>query len=104
MFDQCQYEFKNFDVPNDLMAFIKSVIERVQNLSPSNAFLKTHIFKNGSKFEGEIHVNSQATTFKAIAHDADPRELIMKLGGQIQNQLKNWKKFRFIKGDHSADL
>jgi hypothetical protein len=95
MVEQCNFEFKGFEPDANYLAFVKTVAEQIQVLSPNESFIHFEINKRGGFYVGFINVNSAPARFCAADNDDDPKLLALKLASQVQRQIKNWKRFRF---------
>ncbi|OQW48925.1 MAG: hypothetical protein A4S09_13235 [Proteobacteria bacterium SG_bin7] len=101
---QCNFDFRGFSPDQEFLAFLKTVAEQIQVLSPNESFINIEINRKNSFYVGFINVNSAPARFCAADNEDDPKLLVLKLASQIQRQIKNWKRFRFSKPYSEADV
>lgn len=78
---------------------LRGLLNRIEESSPSNAFIKAQFKKDEKIFSGNIQIFSQKKNFNEQASNEDMSSLIEELFKCINGQIDEWKKIRFSKID-----
>lgn len=89
-------DYTNCSPSENSERFIRDLMERLYEESPSNSHLKLSITKvSDDGYSGVLSINSEPQTFSAIASARTPSIIAQQLVERIRRQLDSWKLNRF---------
>lgn len=97
--ENIQLEFCNFKPDLRDKRSLRGLLNRIEESSPSNAFIKVQFKKDEKVFLGNIEIFSQKKNFNEQASNENMSSLIEELFKCLNNQIDEWKKFRFSRID-----
>ena len=97
--ENVQLEFCNFKPDLRDKRSVRGLLNRIEESSPSNAFIKVLFKKDEEVFSGNIEIFSQKKNFNEQASNENMSSLIEELFKCLNTQIDEWKKFRFSKID-----
>ncbi|MFT6068009.1 MAG: hypothetical protein ACJAT2_002207 [Bacteriovoracaceae bacterium] len=87
-------------LPKKVRTSIRRKLEALQDTLPVNSNVELRYFNEGSKFRGSLKVRSLYQNFSSQSFSKDPLELFENLLSDIEEQVLNWKRNRFLTGNH----
>ena len=95
---------KNVDLslpPNDHWQ-IKNALIELQSLAPANSHISLTFTQLNSEIHGEVKINSLSKKFKSEYCGSTPLTVFFALELDLKNQIKEWKKTRFLVSSKSS--
>jgi len=92
-------QFLNFEPTNEIKGLIKSLVNELEAIAPSDAAFRVVFEKNKKIFKGIVRVCSQAGTFIAEAVAEQPLHVLMEMDRHIRRQIEDWKCRRSLDGE-----
>lgn len=90
------FEFIGFNPEPKEKNYIILVTDRLQNLAPSDSFMKIKMTKRQNTIEALCRITSQAAEFEAEVMSSNPIVAIRQIENQIVLQLQKWKRCRTL--------
>ena len=99
-FGSLKSEFNGFDPGPALRADVKSVLENIQMLAPSDSSVKIVFEKENGTISATGKVVSLAGVYMAYEFDSDPETALKSIQCKLIDQLDSWKQSRFVSDDY----
>ena len=97
--ENLKIEFLNFVPDSKDKNRLRSLLDRIEESSPSNSLIEVEFKKEKDIITGNIQIFSQKTSFKEKNSDENMSSLIERLFNSLNEQIDTWKKRRFSKID-----
>lgn len=81
---------------------IKNALIELQSLAPANSHISLTFTQLDSGVHGEVKVNSLSKKFKSEYNGSTPLTVFFALELDLKNQIKEWKKTRFLVSSKSS--
>ena len=97
--ENLRIEFLNFGPNPKDKKRLRSLLDRIEESSPSNSLIEVQFKKEEEAVIGSIQIFSQKKNFKEESSDKEMSSLIEKLITSLNSKIDDWKKHRFSKID-----
>lgn len=93
--DKPKVELVGIDNTSEVRMQCDSLIESLQKMAPSDAFIKALFIRFGKTYEGVLSINSTVGRFTVSHQERSLPKVISALHESMLRKLKAWKKERF---------
>ncbi len=95
MIDRC--EFVGFEASSHLSTRLKSLLNQVLSIAPSDSGVRTKMVKDGGLFKGTWRLASVNGQFEANGESKSAEELVEALFTQMNEKLLQWEQKRIVR-------
>jgi hypothetical protein len=93
-FQNGKVRYLNFAPTAGFQIYVNGLVDRLIDLSPSDAALSSAIERIGSRFQCKLEIISSKENFKALCESTDARRAIEEARRRIMRELVRWRETR----------